>query len=685
VPVKVDEVIISKEQVGMPTVHSNGSSFFSRFRSNRFETARSGGTDFRKIRLALLIACSGSLIASGTVSAAIGADQSEKLSKALAFKPRQADVNYEQVKSDQIAECSLEETVREDSKGFLVTGPGAVPLRWFADTNGDNRLDRWCYYNAGVEVYRESDTDFNETADEYRWLSTEGLRWGKDKNEDGVIDSWSMISAEEVTAEVVRATSSRDLARFERLLITESEIASLGLGNEKSERLKQSVADARKQFVTWTAGQNVVTKLSKWTNFGGDKPGIVPAGTDGSKKDVVVYENVVALLEDAGKAKQLLVGTMIQVGPTWRLVDLPKTVAEGQVVSDSGVFFSATFSPRGANSVPEATGGISKAMERLVSDLQNVDEKLQSTKLAAKDKAVLQSLRADALEKLISASAGEERSSWIRQFADTVSASAQTGEFPNGVERLRDFITKLSDASASKNDLAYVVFRTMTADNNYKMQQPKADFDSLQKEYLAELEAFIEKYPTSDDAAEAMIQIALSAEFSGDGKVAEKWYSRAAGDFGSILPGKKAAGALRRLGLAGRSFGLEGKLLDGRDFSSKALIGGPVVYHCWASWCEGCKAEMRGLKELQNKYSKTNLKIVGINFDNTKKLANDFLTANAFPWMQLYDEGGLDSTVAVAYGILTLPVNVIVDKNGKVVKTGVHWTEIDGILEDLVK
>ena len=132
----------------MPTVHSSGNSVFSRI---RFTIAGAG------------------LAASALFSAALGAAPSEKLSKALAFKPRQADVNYEQVKTEQIAECSLEETVREDGKGFLVTGPGSVPLRWFADTNADNRLDRWCYYNAGVEVYRESDTDFNETADEYRW------------------------------------------------------------------------------------------------------------------------------------------------------------------------------------------------------------------------------------------------------------------------------------------------------------------------------------------------------------------------------------------------------------------------------------------------------------------------------------------------------------------------------------
>jgi hypothetical protein len=391
------------------------------------------------------------------------ADPSEKLSKALSYKPRQVDVNYEQVPPSQIEDCAIEEKTRADGKGFWVTGANGQPLRWFADTNADNRLDRWCYFNAGVEVYRESDTDFNGTADEFRWLSTEGLRWGVDRDEDGDIETWKMISAEEVSAEVVRAAARRNAQQFERLLITEEEIDALGLGEAKAAALRQHVADAAKQFVAWSAGQNVVTSKSNWTNFGADKPGVVPAGTDGADKDIVVYENVVALLEDAGTAKQLLVGTMIQVGSTWRLVDLPKAVSEGAIVSDGGLFFSASFSPN-AGGIPtsaEAAGGISKAMERLVTELQEVDVKLA----AGGNQAALQALRADVLEKLVSAaSTPEEQTNWIKQFADTVSAAAQTGEYPQGAERLNEFVRKLSAINASEEQVAYVVFRALTAE-----------------------------------------------------------------------------------------------------------------------------------------------------------------------------------------------------------------------------
>ncbi len=623
------------------------------------------------------------VVASATPS--FGFQNSEKLAKALAFKPRQPDVNYEQVSPKAMSECSIEEVVREDGKGFLVTGPGAVPLRWFVDTNKDNRLDRWSYFNMGVEVYRESDTDFNETADEFRWLTTEGLRLGTDKNEDGEIDSWDMISAEEATAELVRAIVTKDLARFSRLLISESEIKSLGLGKEKSSELMQLVKDAKTQFIDWTGGQNTISKQTKWSNFGADKPGIVPAGTSGSQKDLVVYENVVALVDDAGKAKQLLVGTMIQVGPAWRIIDLPKTLSDGTTVNDIGRFFPSSFQPRNSADAPPAAGGITKEMEKLVQDLDAIDKKF--TAASEKEKASLHGRRADVLEKLVSASSdAADRATWVRQFADTIGAAAQIGEYPEGVDRLKDFIGKIDRDSVTNDDLAYIVFRTLTADNNVKMQQPKADYDALQKSYIDQLEKFVNEYPDSPDSAEAMTQIALSAEFSGDAKIAERWYTQTAKKFGSTLAGQKAQGAIKRLNLVGRPFQLTGKTLDGKALDTAKLPKVPTIYHCWASWCEGCKAEMQGLSALQESYG-DKVNIIGLNFDASKDQGIAFLKQNAkakqsFNWIHLHDDG-LDSELAVGLGILTLPVNIVVDENGKVVRTGAHWSELKGIIEGL--
>ncbi|GIW97289.1 MAG: thioredoxin [Pirellulaceae bacterium] len=621
----------------------------------------------------------GSLVA---LVPAAAAQEDPRLAKALSYTPLQSDVRFEKVEDQQVGQCSLEETTRDGVKGFWVTGPAGQPLRWFADTNKDNRLDRWSYYYAGVEVYRELDTDFNGTADQFRWLNTEGVRHGIDHDEDGQIDRWLMISAEEVSAEVVAAAAQRDVARFVRLLPTEEEVRGLGLSAEKAEALFDRVSRAKKEFATWANSQKAVTRHSQWTHFGADKPGLVPAGTDGSEKDIIVYENAVALFEDQGKPRQLLIGTLVRCGEAWRVIDLPKEVSEGTTIEDGGMFFAAAYTPRSAD---HASGGLSPVLERLITELQQVDEKLLGGQVS--NPAPLHAQRSDVLEKLVAASEpGEERSTWIRQFADTVSAAAQMGEFPEGTDRLRDFVKKLAGIGVEDDDMAYVVYRAIETDYRIKSLEAKEDeIEPLQKAYLTSLEAFIKRFPQSAEAADAMIQLALSAEFAGQRDEAAKWYRQAAESFPSTLPGRKAAGALQRLALEGKPLRITAKTLDGRTFNSAAYTGGPVIYHCWATWCDSCKAEMRALKQLQEKYAKQRLRIVGINFDDTPDQARKFVQQQGYQWLQLHDEGGFESELAVSHGILTLPLNFVVDAQGRVVKTGVHWSELDDLIGKMVQ
>ena len=76
----------------------------------------------------------------------------------------------------------------------MVKTDGSQVLRRFLDTNGDNKVDQWCYFKDGIEIYRDIDANFNNKADQYRWLGTAGTRWGLDDDENGQIDSWKVIS-----------------------------------------------------------------------------------------------------------------------------------------------------------------------------------------------------------------------------------------------------------------------------------------------------------------------------------------------------------------------------------------------------------------------------------------------------------------------------------------------------------
>lgn len=161
----------------------------------------------------------------------------DSVEKALAMRPVQVDVQYEEVPDDDVKNCTLGNIKIKGWRGYELLGPDGATLRRFADTNGDKKVNLWAYFEYGVEVYRDIDEDFDGKADQYRWLNTGGTRWGLDEDEDGQINRWKQISAEEVSAEVVAAIRDRDIERFNALLISEDEIKSLGLNKSKAQQI----------------------------------------------------------------------------------------------------------------------------------------------------------------------------------------------------------------------------------------------------------------------------------------------------------------------------------------------------------------------------------------------------------------------------------------------------------------
>lgn len=233
---------------------------------------------------------------------------------ALGLKPIQKDVAFDEPEAKEVENCTIASEKIDEGSAWVVRGAAGQLLRCFADTNADNRVDQWRYYTSGIESYRDVDSDFNGKADQYRWLGLSGTRWGVDKDEDGQVDSWKSISAEEVTYEIVAAVQTRDAARFSRLLLSPQEMKALGLSGERAERISKSVEDAPQRFNSAIRTQKAITAQTKWLHFGASLPGTLPAGTDGSQSDIMVYENVVAMLDNAGTPGQLTVGTLVPLG-----------------------------------------------------------------------------------------------------------------------------------------------------------------------------------------------------------------------------------------------------------------------------------------------------------------------------------------------------------------------------------
>lgn len=616
-------------------------------------------------------------------SAAVAAGPTAE--QALQLQPIQANVDYQRPAAAEIGQCTIGAEKIGDATGWVVTGGNGERLRVFLDTNDDKKVDQWSYFKDGVEVYRDVDSDFNGKADQYRWLGMAGTRWGVDVDEDGKVDGWKMISAEEVSSELVEAAKSGDVDRFVTLIPTEEELKSLGLTGQRAKDIAEKVAKSEEAFVAWARSQKAIDKSTKWVHFGATRPGVVPAGTDGVTKDLVVYENAIAMLETGGQHGQIELGTLVRINDAWRLIGVPSGGASASDVAANpqGSFFSVSYS--GAPAAATGNMSVGAEMQQLLDQLEKLDRQMdQATTPQQREQVATQ--RLDVIKKVIgAANDAEMKENWIKQLADALSGGIQTGDLPQGLDQLQSLAGQM-EQQVPKSDLAaYVRFREMSAAYTQQFNDPKADYTKIQEAWLAQLKGFVETYPKSADAVEAMMQLALMHEFAGEEEDAKKWYTRIQSDFSGSAVGDKASGAIRRLDAVGKPYAIRGTTVDGKKLDSSALKGKVVLIQYWATWSDQTIEDMKVIRELQAKYGARGFQPIGVSLDDEEADVRQFLTGNRLPWPQLHQGGILNSPYALEMGVVTLPTMILIGQDGTVISRGLHISQLDEELGKLIK
>jgi thiol-disulfide isomerase/thioredoxin len=596
---------------------------------------------------------------------------------ALGLAPFQKNVDYDKLTADQAKGATLKMEKEGGLNAWVVRGPRGEVLRSFADTNGDRVVDRWSYYKDGLEVYRDIDADFNAKADQARWLSTGGSRWGIDEDENGAIDAWKSLSAEEATAEIVTALKARDPAIFTRLLPGKDDLIAAGFDEPLLGELLARSEKAAKEMAVLAKAQQPIQADAQWNNMLAAQPGVLPAGTPGVTKDVLAYDNVVALIDAGSKGAtgQVYVGSLVRCGDVWRPIDVPQVPgAQGEIAETLG-FFTPRTSAAGGGEVPSEN----EALKPLLAKLREIEGKLVGATGAAREAAAAEQI--EVLEAVVAAAEDDQRSFWTRQLAETIAASVQEGVLPGGTEKLEAIVA----ASAADEPLqAFTAFRLASARYAAAMQAPGADVTKVQTAWLEELAAFVKDHPTAPDAAEALLQMGIADEFGGNEDDALARYEEIVKGFPDSGSAKKARGASRRLQSVGKTLALSGTAVDGSSVSLDSLKGVPVLVHYWATWCEPCKVDIAQIKELYTKYGPKKFAVVGIALDTDKAQLAKYLGQKPIPWPQLHESGGLDGRLAEELGVLTLPTMFLLDAEGKVVDRNLVIADLEKKLEEMV-
>jgi thiol-disulfide isomerase/thioredoxin len=87
-----------------------------------------------------------------------------------------------------------------------------------------------------------------------------------------------------------------------------------------------------------------------------------------------------------------------------------------------------------------------------------------------------------------------------------------------------------------------------------------------------------------------------------------------------------------------------------------------VLLHFWATWCPTCRGEMTILDEAARAHEGT-VVILGVNLGEKRSKVADYIKESGVSFPILLDARG---KVAAAYGVLSLPITLVVAPDGRV-------------------
>lgn len=631
----------------------------------------------RSLRYSLAILA----IVAAAAPASRAADYSPK--DLLKFRPTQTGVDYDTPADAAAVDACKVEMVTDGQKrtvGYALRDGQGKLLRRFVITNGGKYLNQWSYYQDGFEVYRESDLDGDRSLDECRWLNGGGTRVAEIKG--GKIVAWKRLSAEEASKMLVQALAGGDAALLESLLATPDELAAAGVPREVVDKLTAAAAKRAELLDALQKSLSGWTPKTVWNRFDGTFPHVIPADpASGVDKDLVLYENAVIFAGAPGgaaaKVSFLQVPEMIKLGDTWKFVELPRAVdPEKPVVASAGGIRAAIFDAAGP--APARDEAMDKALKALA-DYDNANGKLQAGG-DKKDVARFHVGRIPLLNAVVKVARDpEDQLSYRKQIIDSLVAAYQTGSYPKARDLLDGMIAEKSRLSS------YAAYRLIGAEFVMRNEEPGGNFLANQKKWMADLEDFLSKFGKSDEAPEVWLQLGSSNEFNAEEDKARADYTKLVENFGETPAGKKAAGALRRLDLVGKSVSIKGQGLQGDAIDTSQARGKSVLVVFWASWGgQSVRREMPDLVKLAEKYRGKNLEVVGVSLDNDKAELEAFLKEHQVAWPQIFEPGGIDSRLATEYGIISLPTMFLIDGQGKVVHRNLRTaSEVERQLEKL--
>jgi len=219
-----------------------------------------------------------------------------------------------------------------------------------------------------------------------------------------------------------------------------------------------------------------------------------------------------------------------------------------------------------------------------------------------------------------------------------------------------------------------------------KIFQPDATYDSNATRAVEKISVdFVKKHPGSYVAPLAIIRLFQATE---NGFKAEELYklmpeSVQSSGLGQYANQQIQESKINPIGSVIKEFSQKdtaGKLVNVFSFRGKY-----VLLDFWASWCRPCRMENPNVVSAYNKYHDKNFTILSISLDQAKPAWLDAIKMDGLTWNHVSDLKGWNNEVAALFQIRSIPQNLLIDPNGKIIAKNLRGPVLENRLNEILK
>jgi thiol-disulfide isomerase/thioredoxin len=121
---------------------------------------------------------------------------------------------------------------------------------------------------------------------------------------------------------------------------------------------------------------------------------------------------------------------------------------------------------------------------------------------------------------------------------------------------------------------------------------------------------------------------------------------------------------------------------EGKTRKLSDLKGKVVLIDFWASWCGPCRRENPNVVNLYKKYQKDGFEVFSVSLDKTAEPWLKAIQTDGLIWKNhVSDLKGWQNAAAQQYGVNSIPHTLLIDKEGKILGTGLRGAALEQALK----